>query len=256
MLITYTAREVMRHALHISRLDHILMERRRRRGQDIGHLDLRDRALVFGYIYRRGVWLNGKKDGALSGLGSNTEATLHLNEALSDTLSSLDITSLLDLGCGDFTWMERVDLGNIYYTGVDIVEPLISENQRRYQSDHRTFLHLDGVIDALPPADLILCREVLFHLSFSDGKSLLANIKRSGAKYLIMTSDTATSFNADVDTGDFRNLNLLKRPFNFPGMQRSPAIANGVPQRRMIKWISDDVVSPTRGLGLWRIPDL
>ena len=35
------------------------------------------------------------------------------------------ITSILDLGCGDNTWMSRVDLTGVHYRGVDISPYLI-----------------------------------------------------------------------------------------------------------------------------------
>ena len=61
-----------------------------------------------------------------------------------------------------------------------------------------------------------LCREILFHLSFADGLYLLRNLARKERRYLIATTDRATFFNADIRSGDFRILNLTKKPFLFP----------------------------------------
>jgi SAM-dependent methyltransferase len=231
-----TAREVVRHTLRVTRLESVLMRRRRSKGQDIGHLAQRDRRRVFAYIYDRGVWLNGKDEGPLSGLGSAVEATAVLRQNITTLVESLGAQTILDVGCGDFTWMKHVDLGATRYIGVDVVPSVIAANQAAYSSRNREFLCLDAAVDELPKADLALCREVLFHLSFADCKSLLRNIKRSGAGHAMLTSDTGTRFNANIATGDFRILNLERRPFRLP---------------RPTSWIADNAVSATRGIGLW-----
>ncbi len=250
-MLKTTAREVVRDVLHTTSLDRMLMKRRRARGQDIGHLQHRDRSQVFSYIYDHAVWRNGADEGSLSGAGSEVDATQTVRREIADTLDRLNVKSVLDVGCGDFNWMKHVDLGTVDYLGVDIVRTVMDENQRLYGSDRRRFLTLDAVTDQLPRADLVLCREVLFHLSLADGRSLLDNIKRSGAKYAMITSDTATSFNADIKTGDFRILNLLKRPFHLPG-PTGPALTDAGPQTHgLIRWLPDAAVSPSRGLGVW-----
>ncbi len=126
------------------------------------------------------------------------------------------------------------------YVGVDIVRSLIEENQA-FASPTRTFFFLDATVDALPSADTLLCREILFHLSFEDIWRLVANCRRSGALFLIATSDAAIRYNADIISGDFRLLNLREGPFRFP----SPVLS-----------IPDDRVSPGRSLGVWKISDL
>ena len=160
---------------------------------------------------------------------------------LTAILRFLGVRSLLDVGCGDFAWMQHVDLDGIAYTGVDIVGSVIRANRDRYANAERTFETLDVVAEDLPKADALLCREVLFHLSFADGRRALENMKRSGAEHLIITSDTGTAFNSDIRTGDFRNINLQKRPYRFP------------PPRH---WLPDAEISRTRGLGIWRVEGL
>jgi SAM-dependent methyltransferase len=211
------------------------------RGQDIGHLQAPDRARVFSYIYDRGLWRNGESHGSLSGVGSELQATDGLRSELSALLASLPARSILDVGCGDFTWMQHVDLFEMKYVGVDIVPTVMEANKKAFSSTSREFILLDAVTDRLPTCDVVLCREVLFHLSFADGQRLLENIRMSGALHVLLTSDTGTAFNADIKTGDFRILNLQKRPYRLP-----PPKA----------WIPDGAVSPTRGLALWRCEDL
>ena len=162
-------------------------------------------------------------------------------DRLAATLDQLGAASLLDVGCGDFTWMAHVDLDAIEYVGVDIVPTVIATDVDRYSSPGRRFLCLDAVADELPEHDVALCREILFHLSFADARQLLTNLRRAGARHLIATTDTSTSFNADVTTGDFRPLNLERRPFRFP---------------RPLHWIDDDAVVRGRGLGIWAVDEL
>jgi len=79
----------------------------------------------------------------------------------------LEISSLLDLPCGDFNWMRHTDLPGIDYTGIDIVQPLIERQSGMYTQPGRRFLRLD-ISAILCPDDLILCRDGFVHLSFGD----------------------------------------------------------------------------------------
>lgn len=231
-----TVREAMRHTLHISHLDSVLHRRRLAAGRDIGQVGIADRAAVFDYIYRHGIWRHGTDVGSLSGRGSDLDVTEPLRRELAATVTRLGARSVLDVGCGDFGWMRHVDLGDIHYLGVDIVPSVIEQNQQRYGSDLREFRTLDAVIDQVPDADIVLCREVLFHLSFADGKRLLANLHRSKARYLLLTSDVSTGFNSDITTGDFRVLNLRKRPYRLPEPE---------------SWMADDSLEAGRVIGIW-----
>ena len=216
------------------------MKRRMARQQDVRHLFAPDRRQVFEQIYTRGVWLERNDQVARSGSGSQLDATRHVRRQLPALLAELGARTLLDVGCGDFTWMQHVDIG-VEYVGIDVVQSVIRANQDAFASAARHFYCADAVEDALPQADVVLCREILFHLSFADAKSLLNNVKRSGARYLIATSDTCTSFNADVRTGDYRPLNLQRRPFRFP---------------RPRVWLQDEAMVGGRGLGTWNLDEI
>jgi SAM-dependent methyltransferase len=236
-----TTREVLRHVLHILSLDRLIIRRRIAHGIDVGHGLSGDRRDVFSSVYDQAVWLIGRAEGSRSGLGSEVRSTAGLRENLAGLLGNLGARSLLDVGCGDFTWMQHVDLSDIEYTGIDIVQSVIAADIKEFAAAGRRFLCLDAVEAALPGADVVLCREVLFHLSFADSQRLVANIVRSGAKHLIATSDSGTGFNADIKTGDFRVLNLRKRPYRLP---------------QPLAWIADDSVLKGRALGVWAVSDI
>ncbi|MEH1056633.1 class I SAM-dependent methyltransferase [Micromonospora sp. CPCC 206171] len=234
-----TIRELVRHGLHATSLDQLLLRRRASRGLDVSYLRAGARKEAFERIYRQGIWLVGPNRDCLSGAGSRLEATAVLQAELPKMIAQLGADSLLDVGCGDFTWMQHVQLG-VPYLGVDIVESVIEENRRRHGSPLREFRCVDAVTEPLPAADVVLCREVLFHLSLADATSLLSNVRASGARYLIATTDEATAFNADIRSGDFRVLNLRKRPFHLPAPMYE---------------IRDDAVQHGRVMGVWRVAD-
>ncbi len=157
-----------------------------------------------------------------------------------ELLHRLNTKVLLDVGCGDFNWMREIEVG-CQYIGVDVAQSIIDLNVRNHSAKNRSFCVLDATKDSLPRADTVLCREVLFHLSFQDIWSLIRNIRSSGVSNLIATNDVSTSFNADILSGDFRLLNLHKPPFRFP----QPALS-----------IPDDEVLPGRILASWTVSTL
>jgi hypothetical protein len=85
-----------------------------------------------------------------------------------------------------------------------------------YADARHRFLVLDLTRDELPPADLLLCRDCLVHLSYPDSRRALANVVRSGIPYLLATTFPAAAVNEDIVTGDWRMINLEAAPFCFP----------------------------------------
>lgn len=151
-----------------------------------------------------------------SGHGSNLANTAAIRAALPALVARLGVRTLLDIPCGDFYWMKEVDLRGIMYLGADIVGALIERNRQLFSAGNINFLKLDITDDELPPADLILCRDCLVHFSNADALRAIANIKRSGAGYLLTTTFTNREANQDIATGEWRALNLEAPPFNFP----------------------------------------
>lgn len=190
----------------------VLAQRRfAERRDEFAGLDLAQR---FDLIHRTNLW---GANGSTSGVGSELAATTTLRQGLSALLRRLEVRELLDLPCGDFTWMALMDLGGIRYCGADIVPELIAVNTARYaEPDRISFLRLDLVTDPLPAADLILCRDCLVHLSFAHIDAALDNIRRSGARWLLTTTFLHLESNQDIEDGDWRPLNFQCAPFAFP----------------------------------------
>src|SRR5690606_21776324 len=68
---------------------------------------------------------------SLSGAGASLWETRELRQRLPLLLQDLGVTSLLDAGCGDFNWMQHVDLGIDAYIGVDLLADLVADNDAR-----------------------------------------------------------------------------------------------------------------------------
>ena len=167
----------------------------------------------FKHIYETNHWDEAE---SVSGPGSTLEETEPIRRALPAMLAELGAASLLDLPCGDFHWMQHTDLSGIDYIGGDLVGELIERNRAQHARDGVAFRKLDLVHDTLPAVDAVLCRDCLVHLSFADAQAALANIARSGAKWLLTTSFPDVTRNDDIVTGQWRPINLMLSPFNLP----------------------------------------
>ena len=177
-----------------------------------GRAAMNDEA-TFRDIYRENSWGDTE---SRSGPGSTVFRTRLLRPALVQLLRDLEIKSVLDAGCGDFNWMRLTDLSGISYIGVDIVSEIVQRNCDRYSDFSRRFVCLNLTRDPLPGADLLLCRDCLVHLSYSDIDRVLRQMWSSGARYLLTTTFDANETNCDIATGGWRPLNMEKPPFSFP----------------------------------------
>ena len=198
---------------------------------------------IFTEIFKSNSWL-GKT--SVSGSGSDPDQTQHIEIELPKLFRRLNVSTLLDIPCGDFSWMSRVDLSEIKYLGADIVGELISANATRYGSDNVSFTRTNMITDHLPSVDVILCRDGLVHLSFDDIRRALRNICNSGSTYLLTTTFPTRKSNDDIQTGSWRPLNLQIAPFNFP--TSDCLIREGCTE--------NDGAFRDKSLGLWKINEL
>ena len=170
----------------------------------------------FLYILKTNKW--GDKE-SLSGTGSNLKSTKNLIEKLPLLINKFKIYTLFDAPCGDFNWMKHLlKKVNVEYLGSDIVEEIINLNIQKYKSDKINFKKINIINDKLPNADLMICRDCLFHFSYDDIFSFLKNFVNSKIKFLLVTSnlnDQNKFLNKDIITGDFTTIDLFSEPFNF-----------------------------------------
>ncbi len=180
---------------------------------------------------------------SLSGPGSDLAQTEVVRRLLPALVKDLGCKTLLDIPCGDFYWMRLVDL-NVDYVGADVVDELIRQNQRAYSNHRRKFIQRDLLQDPLPTADLVLCRDCLVHFSNQDVVRALANIRRSGATWLLATTFVDRERNQDIPTGKWRAVNLQRTPFDLP----EPL--------ELFDEAHPSVDFSDKHLGLWRVADL
>jgi hypothetical protein len=167
---------------------------------------------VFNSIYQQNTW--GSTE-SISGQGSTLNQSKNAVIGINKIIDQYNITSILDLPCGDFNWMKHVNLNSIKYIGADIVEDLIQNNLKKFNTNNIDFKTLNIITDKLDKCDLIIVRDCFVHLSYEDISNSIENIKKSGSKYLLTTTFTDFSLNYNITTGDWRPLNLTKKPFKF-----------------------------------------
>ncbi len=196
---------------------------------------------IFTDIFKNNIWADAE---SVSGSGSSLYQTVAIRKAIPPLLQHFSIRSMLDIPCGDFNWIKTIDLENCRYIGVDIVQDLIDNNNALYGNQGREFILRNAVIDLLPKVDLILCRDMLVHFTLLDAQNVLRNLKRSGARYLLITTHPQVQQNTDIETGDWRRMNFEKAPFNFP----KPLA--------VIHEHSPDPKEFDKSLGLWDFEDI
>lgn len=236
MALVQTAKELLRAIAIRLGVYHLF-----RPGERVAHLNISTLEGRFAHIYDTRLWALGDPDTPSSGSGSGLDATANVRRELPKLLEKIGTRTLLDVGCGDFTWMRTVPLGGIDYVGVDIVEGLIDENAKNFGREGIRFVQANAVSDPLPEADTVLIREVLFHLSFEDAMAVLRNLLSKPRDYLLITTDRQPSLNFDIPSGDYRMLNLEARPFKFPEPEFFIEEKGKVPQRRLAAWKADDI---------------
>ena len=171
----------------------------------------------FTEYYNTNHW-GGKE--SISGRGSDSNQTETLVKELTKLFKDFNIKSILDLPCGDFNWMKNFDFSDKSYIGGDIVSDLIFKNRERFQDKVKVnFEVMDITKDDLPKVDIVICRDCMVHLSFKDIFKSLSNIKKSKCQFLLATSFIDHKINFNITTGDWRPINLEKKPFNFPKPQ-------------------------------------
>ncbi len=108
--------------------------------------DLVSNSAVFSSIYERGEW--GAKGS--SGSGSDPKNAKMYLTFLQDFLSENEITSVVDLGCGDWRIGREINWDGIKYLGIDVVASVIEENNKNFSSPNIAFLKADGIDHSLP----------------------------------------------------------------------------------------------------------
>lgn len=162
---------------------------------------------VFNKIYETNKWQAG------SGLGSTVEATFPYTNFLQNFIRQNGIRSVVDSGCGDWQFSKTIDWSSTDYRGFDVVDCVIESNQK-YATSNISFHNYCGDPDKLPPAELLVMKDVLQHLSFDLIKRHINNFFKY--KYCLITNDInpkEPTVNQDIMVGNYAQLDLRQSPF-------------------------------------------
>lgn len=136
-----------------------------------------------------------------SGPGSSMLNTVVMRRFLSSVIQSYSIRTISDVGCGDWNWMKTVDFvghGINYYTGYDISKDLVEMNAKSYGNQRVQFRQWNILTQVPGQADLVLVRDLLFHLSNAHILQALRMICKSGSRVLITTTFPLLHENSDL----------------------------------------------------------
>lgn len=194
---------------------------------------------LFTVIYEKGLWFEGdSKSGRASGLPE----TQRIARELARIRVKYQLQSLVDLPCGDCHWQFAHNLGFSRYIGVDVVEEMIDRNKIAYASPERDFLQLNILEEGAPVGDIVLCRDLMIHLSNTQISSALRNLVKNNTGYVAISTAPRTERNANIPTGASRCVNLEAEPFNLPPP---------------IEYLADGLnPQSNRVIGLWRASDI
>jgi len=188
------------------------------------------RAVIFDQIYARGSWARDAQGKGTSGEGSTLEFTRLYRVFLQDFLAAHRIRSVVDAGCGDWEFSQAIDWTGIDYLGLDIVPSIIEADRRKFGTAKIRFAVADIVRDELPPADLLVVKDVLQHLSHADISRFLANLPRY--RHVLIVNDVHPASLTAVP--DFASLYLALAhgldPMAVPAISEMKDLSNPMPE--------------------------
>ncbi|NGX48380.1 MAG: hypothetical protein K1000chlam3_01771, partial [Chlamydiae bacterium] len=172
---------------------------------------------AFTKIYETKHWGANEKGEGFSGPGSTVRSAAPYMKFVQDFIKKHNIRTIVDVGCGDWTFSQYMDWNGAEYTGYDIVKSVIEKNTEKFASSKVAFVHGDATKLDLPAADLLICKDVLQHLPNAE---ILAFLKQASKfKHCLITNDINPSGknNWDIPHGSWHYVDLSGDPFNAKG---------------------------------------
>jgi len=171
-------------------------------------------------------WAGGRGKSPRSGPGSTLASTNQLRLALPRVFEQYGVKTFLDAPCGDWFWMQHVDLSALTYIGGDISKEVVDTVMAEFAKPGVSFLHLDITSDPLPAADMMLCRDCLMHLKHWLRWKFFENFAASDCKYLMTTVHHVLENQTVKANSGFKHFNPAIAPFNFdPPLELIPESA-------------------------------
>jgi hypothetical protein len=176
----------------------------------------------FTKIYELGYWTvnyNGITSGP-SGAGAIRDGAVSFLEFLQNFVDSMNIKTIVDMGCGDFQLLKHLILpDHIRYLGLDIVDDIILHNTEKYAKANMKF-EIINEFEELEKysGDLLIIKDVLQIWNVEQIQYFIKKILPK-YKYAIIVNNSLPlagqkEQNADIVSGDSRPVNLGAPPFN------------------------------------------
>jgi SAM-dependent methyltransferase len=166
--------------------------------------------------------LAGRRESA-SGPGSAVGAAAECLRLIDETVAGHGVTSILDLGCGDWNWMRMAAWRRspaVRYEGWDAHAGLVESLAKEFGDERTRFRLEDASAGVFPVVDLVICRDVLFHLPLVLAQEMVRQVRRMRALF-ISTSFLGVGENGDIETylpiagWGFHRINLDIAPFGL-----------------------------------------
>ena len=163
------------------------------------------------------LYAKGGYDGVGSGRGSLLKNNYKLIDWLTEFIKKEDISTILDLGCGDMQWMPEVITNtSISYTGVDSVSSLISNHKTKYPNSEFVCGDIISYNIEKQKYDLIFVKDVFQHLNKNRIKEIIDNIVESDTVHSMII----VPHNVNPNTEDY----LIKNKYNLISEYQSDEI--------------------------------
>ena len=177
---------------------------------------------VFDLIYLYGFWGRNASGEGSSGPGSTEEVTREYRRFLETLVREEGIASVVDAGCGDWEFSQYIDWGEADYLGIDVSSVVLDRLHTRYLRPKVRFQQ-GSVVDVLPPADLLIVKDVLQHLPNEDVMQFIRNnLQRGRYKFAVLTNSREPNDgdnNGNILRGSYRGLDLGGPPFALLGLE-------------------------------------
>lgn len=173
---------------------------------------------AFTEIYNKDLWSlqSAEWQAEHAGYESLESCMQRWTTLLGEFMRNNRIRSVVDFGCGFWSYAKALDWSGVEYDGFDVYEGVVRWNHDQHAAPNVRFHVLeDGT--RLPAADLLITKDVLQHLPLADVHYYL-DIFRRNYRFSIIGNGVfpEDNLNGEIPAGDCRSIRLDLAPFALP----------------------------------------